>query len=203
MFERRVLSAVFAAALCSIALTAALPACAQDMLYNNGPDGDVGYYHVNFGAVVVNSFVLTRDATVTSVNFTVYDVDDANTPLRVLWRITTQPFGGQVMGEGFVPLTLLQDPYPTKFQFFAWPVGFNTPNISLSAGTYYLQLQDVVTFFDTWAFWAQSSGGSSQAYYEPIAGNGAGGISQVPSEAFAILGQWSSAQPSEARPERE
>ena len=73
------------------------------------------------------------------------------------------------------------------------------PDVTLPDGTYYLQIEDVVTLWYTYAFWVQSSGGSSQAYYEPIGANGAGGVSQVPSESFSILGQWSSAQPQRVR----
>ncbi len=192
MFNRRQLLTVFTAGL--LAMSVALPALSQTVLYNNGPDGNLGYYHVNFGAVVTNSFTLQTGATVTAVELTIYDVDDRNTPRLVKWSITSQPFGGIVKGEGFVNLTLLDDPYPTKFEFFAWPMGFAIPNLALPAGTYYLQVQDVITQWDTFAFWAQSSGGNSQAYYQPIAGNGAGGVSLVPSETFSILGDWDDAE---------
>jgi hypothetical protein len=125
---------------------------------------------------------------------TLYAVDDGNPPERLKWRITSEAFGGVTMGEGFVNVALLEDPYLTRFQFFAWPVGFAIPNLILPAGTYYLQIQDVVTLWHTYAFWAQSSGGSSDAYYEPVGQNGAGGVSEVPSETFELYGQWSSEQ---------
>lgn len=178
----------------AVATFLALPVCAQEVLYNNGPDGDVGYYDVNFGAVVANSFTLSSGATLTGAALTIYAVDDGNPPKRLVWSITTQPLGGRILGQGFVNLTLLADPYPTKFQFFAWKVGFAMRNLVLPAGTYYLQIQNVVTLWDTYSFWAQSSGGLSSAYYEAIGPNGAGGISEVPSESFQINGQWSSEQ---------
>lgn len=176
----------------AIGIAFALPAVAQDVLYDNGPDGDVGYYQVNFGAVVTNSFTLAAPATVTSATITIYDVDDRNPPKQLKWSITTEPFGGVVKGEGFENLALLDDPYVTKFLFFAWQMSIAIPNINLPVGTYYLQLQDVVTRWDTFAFWAQSSGGSSEAYAQVIGGNGAGGISEVPSEAFRLYGDWTS-----------
>ncbi len=194
MFGHKGSPALSIAAILAITLAFTLPAAAQGVLYDNGPDGNVGYYHVNFGAVVTNSFILPTGATVTNAALTIYSVDDRNAPQRLKWTITTEPFGGMVKGEGFVNLTLLENPYPTRFQLFAWEVGFAVPNITLPAGTYYLQIQDVVTVWDTWAFWAQSSGGSSQAYYEPIGQNGAGGISEVPSESFRVYGEWSSEQ---------
>ena len=195
MFERRVSFTLSLAIPFAISLALALPAAGQDTLYDNGPDGNSGYYHVNFGAITTNSFSLPGGATLSYANLTIYAVDDGNPPVRLKWTITTEPFGGTVEGEGFVFVNLLQDPYPTRSQFFAWKIGFAMPDVTLPAGTYYLQIEDVVTLWDTFAFWAQSGGGSSQAYYEPIGANGAGGVSQVPSESFSILGQWSSAQP--------
>jgi len=194
MFARTRSLALPIAAILTIGVAFALPAAAQDVLYNNGPDGNVGYYHVNFGAVLANSFTLSSAATLTNVSLTIYAVDDRNLPERLKWTITTEPLGGEIKGEGFVNLILLDNPYPTRFQFFAWPMGFALPHLTLPAGTYYLQIQDVETLWYTYAFWAQSSGGSSQAYYEPIAQNGAGGVSLVPSEAFSVYGEWSSEQ---------
>jgi hypothetical protein len=183
------LSFLTATILAIIALLAA-PAIAQQTLYDNGPDGDVGYYHVNFGSAVSNSFELSQAATITSVILTLYDVDDRNIPQHLKWTITTEPFGGDVKGSGFVGLNRLQPPYLTKFLFFAWQMSFPVPNLALPPGTYYLQIQDVVTQWDTWAFWAQSAGGNSQGYYEAVGQNGGGMISPVASETFVLSGKW-------------
>ncbi|MGA2372655.1 MAG: hypothetical protein ACLPPV_17275 [Candidatus Korobacteraceae bacterium] len=166
------------------------PAFGQTTLYDNGPDGDVGYFHVNFGSVVTNSFALSDAAEITNMVLTIYDVDDRNAPEYLKWTITTEPFGGTVKGSGFVRLSKLQSPYLTKFLFFAWRMGFDVPNLALPPGTYYLQIQDVVTTWDTWAFWAESADGGSAGYYEAIAENGAGRISPVASESFSVAGQW-------------
>ena len=177
----------------SIAIAVSLltaSASGQQILYDNGPDGDSGYYHVNFGSAVTDSFTLTAPATITNVVLTIYDVDDRNAPEHLKWTVTTEPFGGTVEGSGFVDLTRLEPPYLTQFLFFAWKVEFTVPNLELPAGTYYLQIQDVVTVWDSWAFWAQSGGGSSNAYYEAIAQHGAGEISPVPSETFSVAGEW-------------
>ena len=171
-----------------------LPALSQEVLYSNGPDGDIGYYHINFGSAVTNSFVLSDTATISNVVLTIYDVDDRNAPQHLKWTITTEPFGGTVKGSGFVGLARLEQPYLTQFLFFAWRMGFTIPDLALPRGTYYLQIQDVVTTWDTWAFWAQTSGGSSQAYYESIGQDGAGTISPVASETFYVLGQWTPRQ---------
>lgn len=178
-----------------IMLLLSVPAIAQETLYNNGPDADIGYYHVNFGSVVANSFTLLQPATITSAILTLYDVDDRNRPLHLKWSVTSEPLGGTVLRTGFANLTILEPPYLTQFLFFAWKTSFPTADLNLPAGTYYLQIQDVVTEWDTYVFWAETSDGSSQGFYEAIGQNGAGTASAVPSESFQILGQW---QPSSA-----
>ena len=181
---------LLAASTLAIIALLAIPAIAQQTLYNNGSDGDDGYFHVNFGSAVTNSFQLSQAATITSVALTLYDVDDRNIPQHLKWTITTEPLGGEVKGSGFVGLKKLQPPYLTRFLFFAWQMSFDVPNLELPPGTYYLQIQDVVTQWDTWAFWAQSAGGSSQGYYKAVGQNGAGMISPVASETFVISGDW-------------
>ena len=180
----------FAAGTLTVVFFSAAPAVCQATLYDNGPDGNIGYYHVNFGSAVANSFVLTQPATVTGAILTLYCVDDRNQPQQLKWTITTEPFGGAVKGTGFVNLSSLEPPYLTTFLFFAWKEGFAVPSVNLPAGTYYLQIQDVVTRWDTYVFWAQSSGGDSQGLYEAIGPNGAGIVSVIPSETFSVLGEW-------------
>ncbi len=168
-----------------------MPAAAQQQtLYDNGPDGDIGYYHTNFGSVVTNSFVLRAPATLTNVALTIYTVDDGNYPQRLKWTVTTEPLGGSIVASGFTNFYSLGNPYITKFLFFAWPVAFSMPRVALPAGTYYLQIQDVTTLWDTWAFWAESGDGVSSAYYQPVDQDGTGPVSQIHSESFSILGEW-------------
>jgi hypothetical protein len=174
----------------------AAPGWSQTALYDNGPDGNVGYYHVNFGSAVSNSFVLSQPAAITSVTLTLYDVDDRNQPEHLKWQITTEPLGGTVLASGFAPLSSLQPPYPTQFLYFAWEVGFDIPSLGLPAGTYYLQVQDVLTRLGTWAFWAQSSDGTSQGYYEAVGPSSDATARVVPSESFSLYGEW---RPSSAR----
>ena len=168
------------------------PAFAQSVLYDNGPDADIGYYCVNFGAETTNSFFLPQEAAVTNFTLTIYAVDDRNTPKYLIWTISSEPFGGTVLGTGLAGLSRLGDPYLTKFLFFAYKVGFQVPDLNLPAGTYYLQIQDVLTQWDTRAFWAVSSGPSA-AYYSQVGPSEHGTRTspvQVLSESFAVLGEW-------------
>jgi hypothetical protein len=180
------LGAQFACVSC-LFLLSSLPLFGQTVLYDNGPDEDDGYYQINFGAATADSFVLSQEATITNVVLTIYAVDDRNDPERLKWTISTEPFGGQILGRGFVLLSRLQAPYETRFLFFGWRMGFPIDHVHLQPGTYWLQIEDVRTRWDTYAFWAQSSG-SSQAYHIQV---GPSGYAMVAvSESFAVLGEW-------------
>ena len=179
-------------------LALAAPLHGQTVLYNNGPDADTGYYPVNFGASTSDSFVLARDAVVTSFNLTLYDVDDRNTPQQLRWTITTAPYGGSVLATGITPLVRLQPPYLTKFLFFAWDMSFQIPALNLPAGTYWIRIQDVTTQWLTFAYWAQS-GGSSSAYYSDSGSGSTGDVEPAISETFTVQGVWVNAASGDAR----
>ena len=173
------------------------PAFAQGVLYDNGPDADIGYYGVNFGAETTNLFFLPQEASVTNFTLTLYEVDDRNEPKYVSWAVTSEPFGGTILGTGLAGLSRLGEPYLTKFLFFAYKVGFQVPDLDLPRGTYYIQIQDVVTQWDTRAFWAVS-GGPSTGYYSQLGPSETGtrtSPAQIPSESFAVVGKWAKTAP--------
>ncbi len=182
------LKAQFAGVSCLLLLSA-LPLLGQTVLYDDGADQDDGYYQVNFGAATADSFVLSREATITNVALTIYAVDDRNDPERLKWTISTEPFGGQIVGRGFVLLARLQAPYETRFLFFGWRMGFPIDHLHLQPGTYWLQIEDVRTRWETFAFWAQSSG-SSEAYHVQVDPSGYEMVTPAASESFAVLGEW-------------
>src|SRR5271169_3636569 len=94
------------AAVC-ILFVLALPLCGQTVLYDNGPDAEVGYYRINFGATTIDSFQLSEEAALSNATLTIYDVDDRNVPKYLTWIITTAPAGGTVLGGGLVGLSRL------------------------------------------------------------------------------------------------
>jgi hypothetical protein len=191
-FEGHSAPLVFAAC-CLLFLAAASPA--QEVLCDNGPDADIGYSWVNFGAETTNSFFLPQDADVTNFTLTIYAVDDRNVPKYLRWAVTSEPFGGTVLGAGYAGFSALGDPYLTKFLFFAYKVEFQVPDLNLPAGTYYIQIEDVLTQWDTRAFWAVSAGPST-AYYSRMGPSEHGTRTspvQILSESFAVLGKWTEA----------
>jgi len=54
MFGRRVSLALLTATVLTLGSLVSTPAFGQVTLYDNGPDGDIGYFHVNFGSAVTN-----------------------------------------------------------------------------------------------------------------------------------------------------
>lgn len=142
------------------ALLLCASALAADVkLYSNGPDpGDVGYFAVNHGDAVANSFTLSRSSTIHYATISIYDANDRNQPLTTTWAITTKPFGGTVMAGGVdAPLVYLWRIFANGFLFSQWEMKFAI-NVTLPPGTYWLQIQNVVTRWDTWAFWGETDG---------------------------------------------
>lgn len=168
---------------------------ADTLLYSNGPDpGDIGYWPINHGSAVSNSFTLTRAATIRSVVFSIYDANDRNQPLTATWAITTQQFGGSVKAGGLnAPLIYISRIFANHFLFSQWEMKFVT-NVTLPPGTYWLQIQDVVTLWGTWAFWGETDGVGcwplqecpSSAYsWDTLVSRG---VAPIGSESFQIWG---------------
>lgn len=153
------------------------PASASAVLYTNGPsNGNVGAWTINSGFSVTDSFALSSNATVTGVDFSVWAFtgDAMDT---VDWSITAAPFAGAI-ASGTAAAT-------TQTLLFVNGIGldidsesFSIPNVSLNAGTYWLQLQNAVMRSTSFVFWDQNNG-ASQAL------DSASGA--IGSEAFQVL----------------
>ena len=129
------------------------------IVYSNGPDpGDIGYWAINHGDAVTNSFTLSATTTIHVIKFSVYAANDRNQPLTATWAITTQPFGGNVVaGVNSAPLIFYWRVFANQFLFSQWEMGI-VVDITLPPGTYWLQMQNVVTRWGTWAFWGETDG---------------------------------------------
>ncbi len=168
---------------------------ADSILYTNGPDpGNIGYWAINNGSAVSNSFTLSTAATIHGVEFSIYDVNDRNQPLTATWAITTQQFGGAVVAGGInTPLIYISRIFANRFLFSQWEMKFLT-NVTLPPGTYWLQIQGVVTRWGTWAYWGESDGvecwplrqcPSSAYYWDTLLSRG---ITPIGSESFELWG---------------
>jgi hypothetical protein len=179
-------------------LSMCCPCLGSEVLYNNGPDtGSIGAWPINFGRSVSNSFTLEQDSRITDVVFSIWSVDDLNHPLRAKWKITTEPFGGEVLASGESLLGL--ESYFHNRLYTVWKMKIQGMNANLPAGTYYLEIYDVLMQFQTWAFWGESDGIGctsrgcpSTAYFDPARSSGYGMTQPIGSESFEIIGTPSS-----------
>src|SRR5664279_1542928 len=173
-------------------LATCIPAFGQGVIYNNGPDtGTIGAWPINYGHRVSNSFRLDSDSTVTDVVLSIWDVNERNNPETAQWKITTAPFGGTTLYSGSGILGFLG--YFEGRLWVVWSMKIQNMNAHLPRGTYYLEVYDVHTRWNTWAFWGEndgigctSVGCPSTGYYGPTMPTGYEMV--IGSESFQVLG---------------
>jgi hypothetical protein len=179
-------SSILAALILGLAgVIASVPVRAESLLYDNtGPDS---YTFNAFGIqglfAVVDSFTLSQNAMVTGVDFAAW-VDPGDTLTNVDWVISSGPsFGFLASGTG----AAVSGSYYSSVSgiYDVDEESFSTPDLSLAAGTYWLELQNAVTSGSSFPYW-DVSGGPSQAW-QVIDGSYLGG-GTMPSETFQILG---------------
>jgi uncharacterized repeat protein (TIGR03803 family) len=149
------------------------------VIYSNGPvNGTVDAWTINFGYVVSDSFPVAAGQAVGGFDFYVWAYP-GDTPLTVDWSITSEPLGGgTVYGSGTASVT---STFISSNQY-GYDIDLATVtglNVSLGAGTYFLNLQKAVTSFGDPLFWDENSG-PSQAYTNSVG--------SIPSEAFDVTG---------------
>jgi hypothetical protein len=180
---------IFAAAALLVCF-AALPAVAQTDLYDNGPiNPDGTQWTINLGFAVSDNFTLSSAATVNGLQF-----ESLMLPGDVLESaevsITSQEFGGTNYFDQSVNFTA-SNCFNNDFGFnVCTQTGtFNGPQ--LSAGTYWVTLQNGVTNNGDPVYWDENSGPSLASENT---------VGTIPSEAFTILGTASSGTGSTPEP---
>jgi PEP-CTERM motif len=157
---------------------AVVPAVAQTDLYDNGPiNGTTDAWTINFGYAVSDSFTLAGGGNVSGVQFGAWLYPgDVLTSAEV--SITSSEFGGTSYFDQVVNFT---QGGCTSNQF-----GYNVCTetgsfgaVSLSAGTYWLNLANASVASGDPVFWDENSGASSASESS---------VGTIPSEAFTILG---------------
>jgi PEP-CTERM motif len=146
-------------------------------LYTNGPvNGTIDSWNISDYSVT-DSFTLSAASTITGVEFYTWLVA-GDTTKYVNWTITTDPFGGTTEGAGTVTPSYTY----LSTNVYDADIGYNTFTISpltLSAGTYWLQLDNGKSALSGGVFWDENDG-SSSAYQT--------GLGSIGSEAFTITG---------------
>ena len=172
------------------------PACSGraspqgQVLYENGPlNGTYDAFTINFGYVVSNSFTLGSASTVGGFDFYTWSYP-GDTPTNIDWSITAAENGGTVYGSG-TGATLSNTVISTND--YDYQINLDTIsglNVTLPAGTYWVNLQNAVTSQGNPLYWdendgvgCKSSGCPSQAYdtYD-------NGVGTIGSETFDITG---------------
>jgi hypothetical protein len=169
---------------------AAVPSIAQTDLYDNGPINQDGTpWTINSGFAVSDNFTLSSAATVNGLQF-----ESLMVPGDVLESaevsITSQEFGGTSYFDQSVNFTA-SNCFNNDFGFnLCTQTGtFNGPQ--LSAGTYWVTLQNGVTNTGDPVYWDENSGPSLASENT---------VGTIPSESFTILGTRSSGTGSTPEP---
>ena len=156
----------------------ALPALAQNDLYNNGPtNGTNDAWTINFGFEISDTFTLTSNSTVNGLNFAAW-LTPGDTLESVEVAITSSELGGTTYFDqqvNFAQSGCSGNQY-----------GFNVCNelgsfsgVALNAGTYWLNLQNAVVNTGDPVYWDENDGPS-------LASNDS--VGTLGSESFTVLG---------------
>ena len=169
-------------------LSAALPAVAQQTLYENGPiNGNQDAFTINFGFLVSDSFTISSgNSVVNGVSFGAW-LEPGDTLESAEATLSSQSLGGgTVYFDGSVNFT--------ASNCFQSALGFNICQeagsfsaTNLSNGTYWLTLQNAVTSQGDPVYWDENSGVGCQSDGCPSQAQ-SGGVGTIPSESFSILG---------------
>ena len=167
--------------LASFALCVALvavPAAAQ-VVYSNGPiNGNTDAWTINFGFVTSDSFTVANNTTLTGANFGIF-LFPGDTLTSAELSITSSENGGTSYFDQTVNF-VAQSCSVNQFQDFNVcneSTAFNGP--TLSAGTYWINLQNAVSTVGDPVFWDENSGPSAASQ---------NGVGSIPSESFTLLG---------------
>lgn len=173
----------------------AIPALAQQDLYDNGPiNGTTDAWTINFGFELADSFTLSSNSMVGGFSFGVWEYA-GDTLTSVGWEIDSEPLGGTRYGSGTASGSNLTDRFLSVNQY-----GYDIDNITvtglnvalMSEKTYWLGLENAMVPSGDPVYWDENSGigcggddghgGGCPSIASP------GGVGTDPSEAFTVDG---------------
>jgi PEP-CTERM motif len=173
----------------SLAL-AVIPASAQT-LYENGPiNGNGNGWGISSGDTTSDSINLNSSrSNVYDISIGVWEEPTGNVLKTVDWSFTSQENGGTVFASGTASGANLTDTFLSVNQY-GYDIDLITVsglNVSLEAGTYWLNLQNAQTPSGDEVFWDENSGVGCQSPGCPsLASESA--VGTIPSEAFTLNG---------------
>jgi hypothetical protein len=134
-----------------------------DTLYSNGPiNGETNAWTINFGFSVADSFTIGSTSSITGMDFGTWNFPGSSSS-SVDWAILTgEPGSGTVLFSGTASLT---DTAVTT-NSLGYTIDLDTlslSGISLTSGTYWVELSNIVDSQGNPVFW-DVNGGPSQAW---------------------------------------
>jgi hypothetical protein len=182
--QLRIASLSLLAAMC---LTlAAVPAMAQQDLYDNGPvNGETSAWQINFGFAVSDEAKVANVSRSNVKNNDVIWVEPGDTPTSVSWLFGTTPFSGNV-ASGTSPLTVTNS-FTNEFGYQVDTVSFSMGTLSLPAGNYWVTLENATTADGEPVYWDENSGVGCQSPGCPSQAQ-ENGVGTIPSETFTLEG---------------
>jgi len=168
-------------------ILAALPAAADQVLYNNGPfDDDTDAWTINFGFVVSDTFTLASNSTLTGFNFYSW-VFPGDVLLSAEVSITSDENGGTIYFDqtlSFAQSNCVTNAYGFNICLETSST-FNGPN--LGPGTYWVNLQNATANTGDPVYWDENSGEGCNSPDCPSRAS-QNSVGTIPSESFSILG---------------
>ncbi len=179
-------SAVFS--LCILlCLAVALPAVAQQTLYEDGPiNGHSDAWTINFGFIVSNTFTISGGpSTITGMSFGAW-LFPGDVLESVEVSMTSQEFGGTTYFDQAVNFTA-SNCFNNNFGFAVCEETSSFQGPTLNNGTYWMNLQNAVVSTGDPVYWDENSGigcHSQGCPSEPSQNS----VGTIPPESFTILG---------------
>jgi hypothetical protein len=167
---------------------AAVPAVAQQDLYDNGPvNGEVSAWQINFGFsvsdTVKNQSYNTSRSNIKD-NIVVW-VEPGDTPTSIGWGLGTTPFSANI-ASGVSALTVTNS-FVNNFGYDVDTVSFSMGTLSLPAGNYWITLENATTADGEPVYWDENSGVGCTSPGCPSQAQ-ENGVGTIPSETFTLEG---------------
>jgi len=157
---------------------AAIPALAQQVLYDNGPiNGTTDGWTINFGFVVSDTFTLDGPSQVAGLSFGAW-LFPGDILQSAEVSITSEEFGGTSYFDGVVNFSQ-SGCSENQYGYDVCTVTGSFAPVNLNAGSYWLNLQNAVVNTGDPVYWDENNGPSSASENS---------VGTIPSEAFTILG---------------
>ncbi len=174
----------------AFAIVSAASQARADVLYDTGPTtGNSNAINIAGGGYE-SSFTLSQASIVTGVNFVSWNYQGTITMLD--WGISsTSP--SPILGTA-VPVSQIAPTFtnPNQYGYDVYTNNFSTGNLSLSAGTYYLTLQNTITtnnsFNPFWDFTDVKADGSYDVTFQILGTVAVSAVPEPSTWAMMILG---------------